>query len=56
MIDWFSPVELQKSEDTISLEELTRTIIPWVKEKSYVIPGHRYIIIFNFGPVLSFSS
>jgi hypothetical protein len=56
MIDWFNPVELERYENGISLEELEQTIIPWVKEKSYVMPGHRYIIIFNFGPILSFSS
>jgi hypothetical protein len=56
MIDWFRPVELERYENGISLEELEQTIIPWVKEKSCVMPGHRYIIIFNFGPILSFSS
>lgn len=70
LVDWFNPVdgignaavskEVWREKvgeieiKTISLDKLYETLIPFLTEKKYVKPGREYIILCDFGAVLSF--
>ena len=70
MVDWFNPIsgihQPSVSEEvwlekvgkkpikTITIDELNETLIPWLKDKSYVKSGKEFIVICDFGAVLKF--
>lgn len=72
MIDWFNPVpgigqpaitkevwrekvgEIETKE--VSIDELQKTLVPWLLEKHYTKHGRDYLILFDFGAALQFSA
>ncbi|MCK4814921.1 hypothetical protein KA005_04050 [bacterium] len=70
MIDWFNPVsglgtpacskevwqkevgEIEAKE--VNIDTLSGELIPWLKEKQYVVKGMKYLVICDFGATFSF--
>ena len=65
MVDWFYPVpDVHQSgvskkvwkekfgsieSKEIDLKELEGTLIPFLKKKQYMVPGRKYLVLYNFG-------
>ena len=65
MVDWFNPIPdlsiptiskeawLEKygkiTSMEIDIEELEKELIPWIKEKAYIVKGIKYLILYDFG-------
>ena len=72
MVDWFNPIpELSQpavsreqwlksvgpiETKKISHQELCDLILPFLKNKFYIIEGCRYLILFNFGASIVFKA
>ena len=64
-VDWFYPIAdvaqaaISKEEwikkvgpienQPVNIEELERKLLPFLKEKQYVKPGYKYLILYDFG-------
>ena len=71
MVDWFNPVpDISQPAVTkevwrekvgeieikdVSIEELHESIVPWLREKQYVVPGREYLVLCDFGASVRFS-
>lgn len=65
LVDWFYPVpniqmagvskEVWKKEvgeikvEKIELEELEKTLIPFLQQKNYIKPKRKYLVLYSFG-------
>lgn len=57
MVDWFNPwpTENFKLKDT-TWDEVVKILRPWLKERCYVKPGKKYLLITDFGESLMFGA
>ena len=55
MVDWFNPVSpVSADSKPIDLDELELTLVPWLRQKKYVKPGRRYLVLYDFGASTTF--
>ena len=72
MVDWFNPIsgisqpavtkevwckEVGDIEvKQISIDELYKTLVPWLRKKQYIKPGRKYFVLCDFGAALQFTA